>query len=324
MTGPPNRLSSAVRAGAVLFTGLAITFAGLVLWRQAGDLTLRWTELRSAGWLFRPGWLVLALILWTANLFLMGRVWVSLVRGLGSDLDYTEGMRVWIVTNLGRYVPGKVWQLSGLAVYMRQRHQAGGVALLAALAFQVLTLATGAGIGLAVVGGWLARGQLPIALAAVGLSVAGLALVMRPSAIRRLAAWMAVRLGEEEPLSELRAGTVFRGSATLLLAWMIYGVGLWCLWRGLGGVGGPDPVLWTGSFAAAYVVGYLALFAPGGIIVREGVLAALLMEVAGVSGLTAAGVAVVARLLSVASELLAVGVAWGLPGRSRNREVRGE
>jgi uncharacterized membrane protein YbhN (UPF0104 family) len=320
MSTPGSRLPPSIRIGALLFTGAGLTFAGLILWKQTGDLTLRWTELRSAGWQLRPGWLVLALGLWTANLFLIGRVWVVLVRGLGSKLDYTEGIRIWMVTNLGRYVPGKVWQLSGLAIYMRQLRQAGGIALVAALTFQVLTLATGAGVGLAVVGGWLARGELWISLAAVALSGMGLAVALHPDVIRRLGVWLTVRMGESSPPETvLSRGVLLRGSTILILSWVVYGLGLWCLWRGVGSVGGPDPVLWTGIFAAAYVIGYLALFAPGGIIVREGVLVALLVEVAAVSGPTAAGIAIMARLLAVASELAAVGVAWGLPGEKPAR-----
>ena len=57
---------------------------------------------------------------------------------------------------------------------------------------------------------------------------------------------------------------------------------------------------------------------------REGVLVALLIEVAAVSGPTAAGIAIAARLLAVASELLAVGVAWILPGGDRYPEVESE
>ncbi|TFG65527.1 MAG: hypothetical protein E4H28_04015, partial [Gemmatimonadales bacterium] len=231
----------------------------------------------------------------------------------------------WMVTNLGRYLPGKIWQLSGLAVYMRQRRQAGGIALVAALVSQILILATGAGLGLAVAGGWLASGRLPVSIAAVGLSLVGLAVLLRPDMIRRLAEWITVRVGEETPQeADLSRGILLRASAGLVLCWAVYGIGLWCLWRGVGGIGGPDPVLWTGIFAAAYVVGYLALFAPGGIIVREGVLVALLVEVAVVSGPVAAGIAIAARLLAVATELLAVGIAWGLPGGGQYPEVRSE
>jgi len=321
MSALPKRLPAAIRVAALVFTAVAIAFAGRVLWRQAGDLTLRWAELTSAGWHLRPGWLALALGFWTANLFVMGRVWVVLVRALGSELSYTDGIRIWMITNLGRYVPGKIWQLSGLAVYMRQRSQAGGIALVAALAFQVLVLATGAGLGLAVVGAWLANGRLFVSAAAIGLSTVGLGVLLRPDVIQRLAAWVSVRVGEVVPPSaRLGRGVLLKGSASLVVCWATYGFGLWCLWRGVGAVGGPDPLLWTGMFAAAYVVGYLALFAPGGIIVREGVLVALLVEVAVVSGPTAAGVAIAARLLAVTSELVAVGVAWGL---SSSRPVSG-
>jgi uncharacterized membrane protein YbhN (UPF0104 family) len=86
-----------------------------------------------------------------------------------------------------------------------------------------------------------------------------------------------------------------------IIAWVIYGSALWCLLRGVGLDAG---VYWeiVASFAAAYLIGFLALFAPGGIGVREGILTLLLTPYLGTG--IAALVAVVARLWLTLIELL--------------------
>ena len=82
------------------------------------------------------------------------------------------------------------------------------------------------------------------------------------------------------------------------------------------------PVL-TGVFAASYIVGYLVLVAPGGLVVREGAMTALLVEAGGLAVGVAAPVAIIARLWVVATELgaLAVVLAWRGSSKEEERAV---
>ena len=62
-----------------------------------------------------------------------------------------------------------------------------------------------------------------------------------------------------------------------------------------------------GVFIIAYQVGYLAMFSPGGLGVRELVLSTLLMPYLGP---LAAGVAVAARIWNILAEIMAFFTAW--------------
>ena len=94
---------------------------------------------------------------------------------------------------------------------------------------------------------------------------------------------------------------------------MAYGVGLLLLLRGVG-------VAWevmqipalTGIFAASYVIGYLVLVAPGGLVVREGAMTALLVDLGGLALGVAAAVAIMARVWMVVTEFVALALvlAW--------------
>ena len=86
-----------------------------------------------------------------------------------------------------------------------------------------------------------------------------------------------------------------------LAAWAAYGASFWCFLRGVGLENLP---FWQVAAAScgAYLAGFLALFAPGGLGVREGVLAVLLAPFMG-PGIPAA-VAVLSRLWMTIVELL--------------------
>ena len=289
------------------FVAVSLVFVALLLARQGAAVSGLRADLDRFGWSLRPGWLIAAVSIGTADLFLMGAIWVGLFRALGGSVGAREGVAVWMITNLGRYIPGKLWQLSGLALYMRENRQAGAAALTAAALFQVLVLGTGIAVAAASLGAELVRGGAVVPIAAVILLV--LVVLLRPSLTGRAAGALARRFGESAAAGSPGAGALWLAVGGLVLAWLVNGAGLWCVWRGAGG--GPAPGVFTmsGVFAASYVAGYLVLFAPGGLVVREGAMAGLLAATAGVPVSVGAAVAVLARLWAVASELLATGIA---------------
>ena len=111
------------------------------------------------------------------------------------------------------------------------------------------------------------------------------------------------------------AADIVTSALGMLVAWGVYGVGLLCLLPGIG-VEWPlgDGGLLAGIFAASYVIGYVALVAPGGLVVREGAMTGLLAELGGLSVGVSAVVAIVARVWLVAAELMALAVVLATAG----------
>jgi uncharacterized membrane protein YbhN (UPF0104 family) len=306
---------------ACAFLVVSLIFVGLLLRGQWSSLGEVMESARSFDWSLRPWWIAAAIVVGIGNLFLMALVWTGLFRRTGGTVGRAEAVRVWVVTNFGRYVPGKVWQLGGLAVYMKGRGDSGAAVLVSAVAFQIIALVTGAAISIATIGvGWagLERGWLP------GLVVLGMILFtgLHPGVLR----WIAGRLGswfrETDVSVDLGAGDIARAAAGMMVAWLLYGAGFLFLLRGVG-------VPWeltqlpalTGIFAASYIVGYLVLVAPGGLVVREGAMTALLVEIGGLAIGVAAPVAIIARFWMVATELGALAAVLVWQG-SRNEEER--
>lgn len=303
----------------VLFLVVAVGFAAAVLTERWGELRAVRSQVEGFEWRLAPGWLAAALALATANLFWMGGVWVYLYRSGGGRLGYLRGIRVWLAANLGRYIPGKVWQLSGLAVHLRQTGESGALALGSAMAFQVVTLLTGLAAGVSLLGAGprvLPGGSGPTAV----LVVLALLALLHPAVVGKGMELAARVLREDLPHAEPPDARALAAAAGAMLAsWAIYGLGLWCLLRGVTARQVAGPLVLAGVFAASYVAGYLVLVVPGGLGVREGAMTGLLVAVAPVGGAVAAAVALLARVWVTLAELAGLGLALAAPGRGGRR-----
>ncbi len=118
------------------------------------------------------------------------------------------------------------------------------------------------------------------------------------------------------PLEPLAPSAVFAGTLLTVLSWSTYGAALWMLARGLMH-DAPLPLTTAiGAFTLGYILGLLALFAPGGVGVRELVLVGLLAPFLGSGG--AVAVSVASRVLLTLTE--AAAALLTLPLRHRPQE----
>jgi glycosyltransferase 2 family protein len=267
------------------------------------SLVRNWDELRAQPleWSIEPGWLVLsAVVVWLMYGLLIA-AWRIMLTGWGRGLDFWSAARIWTVSSLGKYLPGKVWAVAGMAVMAQRAGVGAGPATGSAVILQVLAVGTGAAV--AALTGWSSlRSAYPGAGGGLALllllSLLAVVVLLRPDSIRRL-----VRIAAPEATVSLTPppGAVAFGIAANAIAWLGYGVALWLLARGvLPGAGlGLLPAI--AVFTASYLAGFLALFAPGGIGVREGVFILMLQGPIGIGAATV--LAVASRLLLTLTEL---------------------
>lgn len=272
----------------VIWVGqIVLTIAVLVFFGRA--LAGRWSEFRAMEVRLHPqiGWIVLsALTVWVTYAFLI-EAWRRLVVGWRYRLPFLRAARVWTLANLGRYLPGKVWAVAGLAVLATREGVAGWAATAAAGVMQALAVGTGIAVAVAGVPG----SASPLALGAASLAaVVTVAAVMWRPTVRVLE-----RVSSGEEVHPLAPGVVGTATVTTLLSWVGYGVAFWMLARGVLGPTALTVRAAIGVFAAGYITGLLAIFAPGGVGVREAVLLGLAAPWVGSGG---------AVVLTVASRVL--------------------
>lgn len=275
----------------------------LIIGLAARSLLRNWTELRSQPleWRIEPGWLVLSALLVWAMYALLIVAWRMMLAGWGQRLDGWTAARIWTVSSLGKYLPGKVWAIAGMALLAQRAGIAAWAATGSAVVLQVLAIGTGAAVA-GLTGRQAIAAADPRLGAVLGVliagAVAGVALLLWPAFLRRL-----LRLAA--PDAEARgtppvAGIAF-GIVANLVAWLGYGLALWLLARGLLPSAGLDPALAIAVFTASYLAGFLALFAPGGIGVREGLFILMLQGPLGIAAATA--LALASRVLLTITEL---------------------
>ena len=275
----------------------------LIIGLAARSLLRNWTELRSQPleWRIEPGWLVLSALLVWAMYALLIVAWRMMLAGWGQRLDGWTAARIWTVSSLGKYLPGKVWAIAGMALLAQRAGIAAWAATGSAVVLQVLAIGTGAAVA-GLTGRQAIAAADPRLGAVLGVliagAVAGVALLLWPAFLRRL-----LRLAA--PDAEARgtppvAGIAF-GILANLVAWLGYGLALWLLARGLLPSVGLDPALAIAVFTASYLAGFLALFAPGGIGVREGLFILMLQGPLGIAAATA--LALASRVLLTITEL---------------------
>ena len=284
-----------------------------------------WLEMagsEDARWRVRPLWLTGAVASGTAALWISGAIWGSMFRASGGRTRLPEAAAAWLGSNLGRYLPGKIWQVTGLVGYVRARGDSGAGALATVLLFQAVMLATGSGVGLAALGAGAFEGVGPWPIVLGGLGVAA---ALTPALLRRI-----VRIGHrflrepgEPGQVSLGASLLIRAVAGSLLVWSLHGLGFWALLQGLVAENPIDPLVACGVFSASYVVGYVAVIAPGGMIVREGAMTSLLSVAASVALGPAAALALAARLWATVAELIALGAGLALVRIVRNASQPG-
>ncbi len=304
----PPRLLAPLGALFVLAALVAIGVASRGVWAEWAQLD---AALEGFTWRVRPAWLVGATLSAVVALLVTGTLWTDLFRRAGGRMGTREGVAAWLGSNLGRYLPGKVWQLTGIAAYARARGEPGAAAFVVSLALQAVMLATGAVVGFGLVGDTAFERVSPWALAVGGLvAVAALS----PPSLRALMAIGRRLLKEpgEDPTTELTTGGLVRAGLIGLVVWGLYGAGFWAVIEGLLD---PNPVSLSaaiGVFAAGYIAGYIVLLAPGGVVVREGAIAGLLGVVAGIPFGPAAALAIAARAWTTSAELIAFALALGV------------
>ena len=233
-------------------------------------------------------------------------LWGRIVRDLGGPaLPPRTSMRLFLVANLGRYVPGKIWQIAGLAYLAKREGVSGGIATGAAVVGQGVAILAASLLGAGTLFGpeelWRSLGWMGLA-GGIAIAVAVTGLVAVPSFFwRAVGLWCRVTRTdppEGRPRRGRRAGV--RWLALYVGNWSLYTVAFWLLylsfgeWKAFMQVG-P-------AFALAYVAGYAAVFAPAGAGIREGFLVLLLRPVMGEE--EALVFALIARVWATVVELL--------------------
>jgi uncharacterized membrane protein YbhN (UPF0104 family) len=228
--------------------------------------------------------------------------WTRLASMMDLKAPWLMAARAYFLSTLGRYIPGKV----GLALIRVEAYRgypadriimATGIELIVALTSALLL----AFIGLAT-----SRANFPPFLRwAPLIAIIPLLIALSPPLLRRTADAI-LRLAGRKKLDRLPP---YKAIILFVLAYMLpgflHGLGLFLLLNMLSHVPGSQYLAVTGIYYAANLIGLVAVFAPGGLGVREGILFLVLPILVGKE--TAIVAAILIRLITIAAEITLAG-----------------
>ncbi|MGH7678154.1 MAG: lysylphosphatidylglycerol synthase domain-containing protein [Gemmatimonadaceae bacterium] len=274
------------------------------VWRTLAD---QWIDFRT-----QPletdlglGKLVASAVLVFATYGLLVQLWRMLIAGAGASLRFWPALRIWAVSGLWRYVPGKIWSIGAMSTMAHRENVPAVAAAGTAVLNTVLNIACGIAISLLLVWRWLSevnRGLQPAAV--VLLVLATLGLLALPYVAPRLAALAGRISGREITFRSPPAWALALAVAGNMLAWALYGTSFMLLVQGVLGEASAPVWQYIAVFTASYVIGYLFLLAPGGIGPREAVMIQLMTSLGLATAKEAALVAVASRIWLTILEII--------------------
>lgn len=276
---------------------LVLAAIGFIVRRMIRDVG----QLRTFDWTVRPGQLAVSVVFCSLVLLWGVLVWQYLLRKCGLRVPFRPLARAWFLSNLGKYIPGVVWQFVSLAQLGPSVGLTPAVtvmSLLVQMGFQLLSAG--------VLGVWLlpveVAGKLGPFLPALRLLTPLALVAIHPRVIAGTLGLVGRVSKREMPRWE---GSWLDGLAVFLLSavsWVLAGAAFFVFLTSFVDLPASTlgPVI--GMNALAFIVAYVVVIAPAGIGFKEAALALLLAGY--VPPGVAAALALAARPWSIVCEAL--------------------
>ncbi len=292
-----------------------LALIGWFVWRSLAPELARVTLGDFLQWTPSIGPLLLSLLLllgmYTAHALLWRRISTDL-HAPRASLRTT--FRVYFLASLGRYIPGKVWQLAGLAVLAQRAGLPPGTSMAAAVFAQFAFLTTGLLLLAVLLPGYAEF--WPALAAAVAIVLAALAAWLtiatplghrvRHAVLRRAGAGRTKLETAFSIADRVRVSDALRWEILYALTWLVLGAAFAMFVAAFvpAAAGADDARFHAGVVAASYLAGYVVMIAPAGAGVRELTMSALLAQHPAIPASAAVLISVASRVWFTIAELL--------------------
>ncbi|MDQ8155494.1 MAG: lysylphosphatidylglycerol synthase domain-containing protein [Gemmatimonadota bacterium] len=224
---------------------------------------------------------------------LLIQTWRQVVEEFGERLEFTAAMRIWFVSNLGKYIPGKVWSIAAMGTLSQEQGISPIAAVGSSVIVQLVNLVTGFAVFI-VAGAPTMDVPLPAVAAVVAI---GAGLLGAPRLLPWAVAMVNRLTGRRQAMTYLPPRAVWWAAAGTSMAWVFYGIAFQFFAIAVtGGEAYGALSDWTAVFVGSYLLGFIAVFSPGGLGVREVAMAEALQR-------TGLAIGAVAALLVAASRI---------------------
>lgn len=254
-----------------------------------------------------------------ATYLILIEAWRATLRVWSESLPFGVAARIWFVSNLGKYVPGKVWQVAAMGAMAQRAGVSAATAVGSSLVVNLVNVIAGfaviavtsagkaaAAVGTSETGRGGAAEIAVFAIAAAG----GAALLLAPIAVPRLATLAGRVTGRTFAIRGIPYRAIWLTAGATTAAWLLYGIAFAMFAHALAPHATGNATSYIAVYTGSYLAGYLALFAPGGVGVREAVLVLAMPRFGLLSAPDAAVVAIASRLWLTVLEIVPGVLLW--------------
>jgi len=217
-------------------------------------------------------------------------VWRFLIQKLGGELSKKQAMRIWFLANTGRYLPGKIWSQAGIVILGEKEGIKKSISVQSLIYSQFYSILVGLFIVMIVFKNYLKdNGYLNIPdISLYIILIITSIVVFNPKILNKILNFLLVKFLKRDKLNEKENNLLNRKDILLFVMLQLIN------WINIGFTFYLFTVAFTGNFnlifdspeflfifPAAWTLGLLAVFTPGGIGVREGILILFLTSILG-------------------------------------------
>jgi glycosyltransferase 2 family protein len=263
-------------------------------------------QVLSYDWVLDPAYLGLATVLLVVRGPVPVYAWAKVLEKLGHVLPWRVSAQAVYYSGLAGFVPGSVWHAVSRVMLVERQGVPRLVSAIGVGVESVLVLLGAAIVSSLTLFAW----RDEAAWLGVALIAGLLLLVTQPGLLFGLLNWVLARLKRRPIEVRLTARDMLVLLVPYLLNWLIFAAISFAIVAALY----PElplssaPVV-GGIFAASWVAGYLAVFVPQGLVVREFFIVSLLAALVGVPAPIAAAAALLSRAWSMLGIVLWAGIA---------------
>ncbi|HSR32343.1 MAG TPA: lysylphosphatidylglycerol synthase domain-containing protein, partial [Anaerolineae bacterium] len=264
----------------------------------------QWSQITAYSWEFRAVPLIGSMVVQVAAMFFWAAIWRSMIVRSGNAIGRADGVRIYLVSNLAKYIPGSIWGYVS-RVYLGEDEgltAAGvgvsvvwevGMAIVASLILTATTIPT-------------YPGEIPDAILNLVLLVAlvcfiGLIPPVSNRWLRLLNRWQSTH-----PTPTFRWSDFFFYLTAALATHVLVGTAFFMFTRSLVNVNVSAWWSFVGMWSFSATAGLVVIFVPYGLGVKEGLLTLLLQPF--LPAESAVLISLASRLWTIACELLAAGI----------------
>lgn len=257
-------------------------------------------------------WLIISLFFIMTSLVISAVGWVWIINILNNDyVSYPLGIKVFFSSQLGRYIPGKIWTFIGRFILCKNNNISKSViteSIIYEIGMSFFAASIISGFILILnktlhyTAEWLCYGIITICIFSV------LGLKFFPNLLN----WFLLKTGKKTIKTEISYRILLFYFFLNILLWFFMGYGIYFLARSVIFIPFNISVVFPGFFCIAWLGGFLSFLTPSGIGVREGILVYFLSQF--ISPSNAIIVAVFSRIWLTLAEFLCLFIALGISG----------